>query len=300
MKNTEAATTAPVVIVPMGTHLLALLKHNPRQVVAAIDYRNNGALEKAGIDALTHTIHKIGTEQSRPLLSIANNRAYYERVAMLIKNLIAQHPNCRFILTANYTPITRFIIDHAGPERVELWEDGLNHYLRMESMLKRYRLKEWAKWAAGFYRSGLFDTNYRGEQLQVRDRFRHHNLHYPVTALKSGKLVYIGQPLIEDALINEAHYRQKLRDYFKDQPVNYLPHPREQKRPWLSDIFEVIQTHHSAEQYLSEQGASGLFSAFSTVNVNVQCPQNIFLARYLGMQPIAKKLAKLDFDVQLA
>lgn len=292
----------PSIIIPVGTFLLSLLEQNPVNVVAAIDYRCNGALEKAGIENLTSCIHKIGSEKALPIFSIASNRRYYQRLGSLLDNFIQTYPDCRFILSVNYTPFSRFIIDRVGSERVELWEDGLNHYIKIESLLKKYTIKEAIKALSGFYLGGLFNDNYHGDKIVARDRFKHKNLNYKFHQLDTGKKYYIGQPLIEDRLISEHAYKEKLTHFFpaKGSPrVVYLPHPREEHRDWIADHFEIIQLNCSAEEYLIREGASAIYSAFSTVNVNLSCDKNVFLASYLGLDKIANRLKTLDFNVTL-
>jgi len=293
----------PYIIVPPGTHLLELLRYNPRRTVAAIDWRANGALQRAGVDELVKKVYSIGPESPWPLLSIAKNRKYYSKLSGILDGCLHEYPDARFIITANYTPFNRFIIDHVGPRRVELWEDGLNHYIKLESLLTRYKCKEIVKMFAGMYSRGLFDTNYQGQKIKVCDRFNAKNLSYPTAQLAAGRVYYIGQPLIEDSLISESDYKVKLARFFSSgftaEKVVYLPHPREQKRAWLSQIFQVECPGCSAEQYLIEQGASGVYSAFSTVNVNIQTDKNCFLANELGLQAIAKRLAQFNFPVEL-
>ena len=292
-------TAQGAVIVPLGTHMLELLKYNPVNVVAAIDYRSNGTLERAGIADITNTVYKVGSERHLPIVSMRANRIYYQRLAAVLSEILAKYPDCYFILSANYTPFTRFIIDQVGVGRIELWEDGLNHYIKMEAIFRHFRRKELMKLFAGFYRGGMFDSDYRGQQIFVRDRFKNKNLHYPKISLTGDKHFYIGQPLIEDSIVSESLYRKKLETFFRNKSVVYLPHPRETPRPWLADVFTVIRPNCSAEQHLSSSGARSVYSAFSTVNVNIDCAENYFIAGYLGLNEIADKLAKSDFGVAL-
>lgn len=299
MSDQIQGSNVPYVIVPQGVHLLELLKYNSRKVVAVIDHRANGTLQKIGVDNFDGDFFEIGQELPWPFFSILNNRNYYKKLASELDRLIEKHDGCKFILTSNYIPFTRFIIDYVGTDRIEFWEDGLNHYLKLESLSKKYLLKELVKLSAGFYSKGIFDSNYRGSELKTYDRFKSQNLSYPVAQLSSGEKFYIGQPLIEDNLITEQEYKAKLAAFFKEVDVNYLPHPREKPREWISQLFRVVETNLSAERYLQEKGASAVYSAFSTVNVNVSCQTNIFLADYLGLNKIASRLSGLKFDVEL-
>ena len=111
-----------VVIVPMGTFLLELLRHNPREVVAALDYRSNGSLEKAGINDFTDRVIKVGSELKIPIKSIFENQKYYHRLGRILDELVGAYPNAKFIITGNYIPFTRFLIDKLGPAKIQLWE----------------------------------------------------------------------------------------------------------------------------------------------------------------------------------
>lgn len=293
------ANSTPYVIVPQGMHLLELLKYNSRNIVGVIDHRANGVLRNLGADKIFNELHEIGQEQPWPLVSIWQNKQYYKNVAMVLNQFLDKYPDCQFIVTSNYIPFTRFIIDFVGADRVELWEDGLNHYLKLESLSIKYYLKEAVKLSAGFYSKGTFDNDYRVSELTVYDRFNHQNLDYPISKLFDGEDYYIGQPLIEDQLISESKYKSKLETLFKGQKLNYLPHPREKNRKWISEIFNVLEISMPAEEYLKQQGATSVYSAFSTVNVNIQCQKNLFLANYLGLGKIADRLKELKFQVEL-
>lgn len=298
-KIKSSISSTPYVIVPQGIHLLELLRYNPRNIVGAIDHRANGVLRNSGVHKICQEFHEIGQERPWPLLSFLQNKQYYKNIGSILNQFLERYDDCKFIITSNYVPFTRFIIDHVGIERIELWEDGLNHYLKLESLSLKYYFKEAVKFSAGFYSKGVFDNNYRRAELTVYDRFKHQNLDYPISVLTEGEDYYIGQPLIEDQIINEAAYKSKLETFFKGQNLNYLPHPREKNRKWLTEIFNVLEVSMPAEEYLKQQGATSVYSAFSTVNVNIQCQQNIFLANYLELGKISERLKGLKFQVEL-
>ena len=170
----------------------------------------------------------------------------------------------------------------------------------MESFQWRYQFKEALKLFSGAYLGGLFNSDYKRSEMLVRDQYFNKNLNYPRSLVPKGTTsFYIGQPLIEDQLISSRHYRQKLTFFFSDKNVVYLPHPREKHKAWLKDIFTVLNINEPAESYILKHGARAIYSAFSTVNLNVHCDNNIYLARHLGLTNIADRIEKFDFGIKV-
>ena len=167
----------------------------------------------------------------------------------------------------------------------------------------KYKLKELVKLTSGFYNGGIFQSDFMAEKIDIYDRYQNGKLKYQTRYLKDGLKYYIGQPLIEDGLITEHQYIKRLTSYFESNQllneVIYLAHPREEERQWISEIFRRVDTNESAETYLTKHGAGAIYSAFSTVNINVECERNVFLAKTLGLQFIAERLQRLNFHVRI-
>jgi len=294
---TELVKSKQYVIVPVGPHLIELIKRNRINVVAAIDYRNNGSLGKSGIDKLTSTIYKIGEEAKKPFVSILSNIQYYKKLA----NILDKYPSAIFVITCNYTPFNRFIIDYVGIDRIELWEDGMNHYIRMEQLGLSYYVKAVLKLLAGYYPKHSFDNQYRSAELSVKDRFIHKNLEYKRIKLEGNGHYYIGQPLIQDGLVSERILYKTLADFVKKlnvATVYYIPHPRETRLTKLKEIFKILKVDCSAEEYLRKKGAYGVYSSFSTVNMNLLAEKNLYLCKAMGLRKIYNKLKSCDFDIE--
>ena len=285
------------IIFSVGTHPVELAKRNHLDVVAVLDYRNNGGLAKAGVNELTSTVHPVGSEGRTPLLSIPGNIRYYKKLSKILN----RYPDATVIISSNYTPVNRFIIDHVGPERIELWEDGMNHYIGLEQLGAAYYFKAFAKLLSGYYPHHLFDNQYRSAQLTVKDRFNKKNIAYDRIRIDGGDSYYIGQPLIEDKLISERALQQGLSTLLTDlgnPEIYYLPHPRETPRRWLSELFTILDIDCSAEKHLIQHGSGAVYSAFSTVNMNISCKKNIYLCKLLGLEKIHAKLKQCNFDIE--
>lgn len=283
------------VLVVFGMHLIELIKYNPIEIEAVFDCCPEGALKKTGVSELTNNIIPVQREASTPFVSVFENRRFYKQ----LEQLLHRYRGCRFIITGTYAPIWRFIIDRVGSDNIELWEDGLNHYIEMEKILPKYKFKEFFKLLAGHYPIGVFNSQYRKNELFIRDRYIHGNLVYRKPVLPNGEVYFIGQPLVEDRLVSESRYRQVLTERFAGKNVCYLPHPREQSRAWLNDIANITPISCSAEQHLKLKGASAVFSAFSTVNANVTVDTNQWWAGDFGLSKIVSSLKQYDFGVDI-
>lgn len=283
-------------IVTHGLHLLSLIKDNPIQVCGILDVRNNGSIHSENVKHITNMVFHVGEEKKIPLLSIYQNINYYRT----IKKLLLKFNDCKIIITGNHYPLARYIIDIAGINRIELWEDGMNHYITLERTSKlMYWFKCIYKLSCGYYPRHLFHSRYLNNQLLIRDRFIRKNLKYRTTIVSGTYKYYIGQPLIENQFMRESTLKKKYEARFKNKGMFYLPHPREESREWMKDIFTIIDTNLTAEEYIIKTGAAEIHSACSTVNINLSCAVNVFHCQYLGLTKISKQLEKCNFNVDI-
>lgn len=172
--------------------------------------------------------------ETRPGRSLAGfvaarraNRAYYPAVAALL----APYQFARTILFLEAEPLERFLQTLPNLGAIELWEDGLSHYVDLTSD-RWYAARGLVQAAAGFYPRDITRRRIDRSRVTVRDRFERRNLvlHAPAEpAMARDELLLIGSPLVEDRIIGESRFRTALTEIAAASPcpVRYLPHPRE-------------------------------------------------------------------------
>jgi hypothetical protein len=249
----------------------------------------------------------IGEEsKSIAVSSIKKNRQYYKMVKEIIENYRAS----RIILFNTYTPLSKYLLkefDGKGVD-IELWEDGLNHYLHEHNGVKFY-LKSAIKTAIGFYPGEAYSV-YSRFPCAVRDRFDHGNLLYDLADVYNpdAEVYFIGQPIVEDGFVTREKFADGLKRVFlfaNVRNVNYLPHPRERySRELISSSTEIGSWNlvdpkqlgfASAEDLLRARKCSICFSAFSTVIFNLKMPggRNFATPAFFGLHSISRKLLTL-------
>lgn len=255
-------------------------------------------------------IHVYIGEESKAISfsSIQTNCNYYKN----IQSTLEQYAPCKIIIFNNYTPLTKMII-HYWSQRgaVELWEDGLNHYLNEHNGFFYY-VKSIVKNFLGYYRKESFSI-YSRKLTPVFDRFQQKNLEYNRMSVfnQESRAVFVGQPLIEDGFITKYHLLDGLMQVlntFNIEELVYIPHPREsktinmiQESNELKNKIKICDLRaegfYSTEHYLNCVGTSLLISVFSTVNLNVSLPveNNIFIPSLFKLDNIKSKLEKLPF-----
>ena len=163
-----------------------------------------------------------------------HNRAYYDAVAATLRH----HEVDKVIIFLEGEPLERFICSLPSITKIELWEDGLSHYVDLTSDLW-YGARGVIQAMAGFYPSQIIRRRMDRRQATVRDRFEHANLVLPSPAPSRQvrlEFLLIGSPLVEDRLITQRRFRQGLGRLAQgiELPIRYLAHPRED-RARLSD-----------------------------------------------------------------
>ena len=226
-----ADPAGPVAALPRSRlHLQFLLDNdaNP-DVVLFRDEAMRGPLEHHFPGRLLYLGRE--TLPGRSLASFAAarraNRAYYPAVAALL----APYRFARTILFLEGEPLERFLQTLPGLGAIELWEDGLSHYVDLTSN-RWYAARGLVQAAAGFYPRDITRRRIDRSAVTVRDRFERRNLvlHAPAEPpVARDELLLIGSPLVEDRIVGEARFRKALAEIAAASPcpVRYLPHPRE-------------------------------------------------------------------------
>ncbi|CAN5381448.1 hypothetical protein BH10PSE15_BH10PSE15_06830 [soil metagenome] len=239
------------------------------------------------------------TLPGRSLASLAAarraNRAYYRSVA---EKLAPQHFT-RTILFLEGEPLERFLQTLPGLGAIELWEDGLSHYVDLTSDLW-YGARGLVQAAAGFYRRDITRRRIDRGTVTVRDRFERNNLVLrapPEAGAMRDELLLIGSPLVEDRILGERRFRAALVDIAAAAPlpVRYLPHPREDIARLHRALAGVAITLDPDPDGLSAHAARYRYAAYAAaVSTGLldlgRYPRSIFLPGLFGLNRMARVL----------
>lgn len=153
------------------------------------------------------------------------NRQYYQAVRERIVSLKVD----RLILFLENEPLEASIVDWF-PGKLELWEDGLSHYVDLTSSLW-YAGRGAVQIVSGYYPRGAMLRRADRRRFTIRDRFQEGGLSLPVPQRvpPEDAVCFIGSPLVEDGLVRRKVLAQGLARIagVSPFPLFYLPHPRE-------------------------------------------------------------------------
>jgi hypothetical protein len=224
------------------------------------------------------------------------NRAYYPRVAALL----APYRFARTILFLEGEPLERYLMTLPHLGAIELWEDGLSHYVDLTSGAW-YAARGLVQAAAGFYPRHITRRRIDRDRVTVRDRFERHNLvlHPPGPGQTArDELLLVGSPLVEDRILGERRFRAALAEIVaaSPRPVRYLPHPRED----VARLTERLQGLAAITLEPNRQGLAahagryrytGYAAAVSTGLLDLgRYPRSIFLPGLFGLTRMARTL----------
>ena len=297
------------VVFPKSKFHIQLLKSNNVNVINVCDVYNLNWLElHCSLLELPYCNFDNEVFSTNPFKFTAmknKNKAFY---SSLNDYLLSIPKNTTIILFNEYTPVSRFIIDTVGAKRVELWEDGLNHYLKEHGTFKFF-FKGVAKLLNGYYPKRMFTKEDR-DGLLVKDRFVNKNLSYNYTSpqfVENGSCYFIGQPLVEDGLISSERFissLSKLKEFVLEKhDINqffYIPHPRESNSLHIAKLErvwgEIVTTNLSAEDFLTDVKSTVIVSSFSTVNYNIDFINNYLVPTFFGFHSLADRLKRIPAD----
>lgn len=223
------------------------------------------------------------------------NQAYYPAVAALL----APYRFARTILFLEGEPLERFLQTLPNLGTIELWEDGLSHYVDLTSD-RWYAARGLVQAAAGFYSRDITRRRIDRSTVTVRDRFETRNLILRAPVDPAGvrdELLLIGSPLVEDRIIGEARFRAALAEVVAASPcpVRYLPHPREtiaRLAPTLDDAGITLEANPEgliahAAQYRYTAYAAALSTGVLDLGL---CERSMFLPGLFGLKRTARVL----------
>lgn len=224
------------------------------------------------------------------------NRAYYAAVAARL----APYRFARTILFLEGEPLERFLQTLPNLGTIELWEDGLSHYVDLTSNLW-YAARGAVQAAAGFYPRAITRRRIDRSQITVRDRFEQRNLllHPPGPGeIARDELLLIGSPLVEDRILGEHAVRVALAAIAtaSPRPVRYLPHPRERFAPLAERLagLSAITLEPSPDglaAHAARYRYTGYAAAVSTGLLDLgRYERSVFLPGLFGLSRMARVL----------
>ncbi len=224
----------------------------------------------------------------------AANRRYYASVRERLAPLGIE----RLILFLEGEPLERMLAHwFSGP--VELWEDGLSHYVDLTSPLW-YGARGAVQIASGFYPRGAMKRRADRSTLTIRDRFDAGGLTLPapVPAPPQPRILIIGSPLAEDGIVPRSRVAEALRTISAASPLPayYLPHPREDGAALAAmieaiDELEVAPLPHGIGPHVEAHGYAAYVSAASTALLDLgQFRRSLFVPRIFGLERMHRAL----------
>ncbi|GGD59674.1 hypothetical protein [Croceicoccus mobilis] len=243
----------------------------------------------------------LGREQRPPRNPLAlparfaANSRYYASVRGMLTPLGIE----RLILFLEGEPLERMLVRwFAGP--VELWEDGLSHYVDLTSPLW-YAARGAVQIASGFYPHGAMRRRADRSAMIVRDRFEARDLSLPKPnpAPPEDRILIIGSPLAEDGIVPRARVAEGLAKIAAASPVPacYLPHPREDASALTAmigpiDGLEIAAQPHGIAPHVEAHGYAGFLAAASTALLDLgQFDRSLFVPRLFGLERMHRALS---------
>jgi len=236
----------------------------------------------------------------------AHNRAYYANLRTTISD-------CRVsdvIAFLESEPLEEFVRGVVGDDHIELWEEGMAHYVDLEP-LYRVMFRSAVQTTVGFYPRRPWIRRWPAD-LRRRDRFAERSLvlsrPIPSDSKAVARVLLIGTPLIQDGRCSERAFLRGLATVVSASalPVDYVPHPRED----LADIASEIRAigAHVVKRSLAEVLGTTSYVAYVTSyssgildvpadRARVMCPKVFGLHRYareLSGSPIADEVRIID------
>lgn len=227
------------------------------------------------------------------------NRAYYPRVG----SIVAASGVDRLILFLEGEPLERYLVSLPQIRDVELWEDGLSHYVDLTSPLW-YAARGAVQALSGYYPKGITSRRMDRSQALVRDRFEHRNLRLappPEPREFRDELLLIGSPLVEDGIIRRVRFVEALRIVAgaSPVPVRYLPHPRESIERRADDLRGLgIRLEANSEGLMDHAGRyayRAYIAAISTGLLDLGRPERcIFVPGLFGLKRMERVLGEWE------
>jgi len=196
-------------------------------------------------------------------------------------------------------PLERSIFAWFGGA-VELWEDGLSHYVDLTSPLW-YAMRGAIQAASGFHRRGAMTRRADRSRWTVRDRFDNANLQLPALPLAApaDATLLIGSPLVEDGLIRRRALVEGLQCVAgaSPWPVRYLPHPREDREAlaaMLAQLPEITLAPlpHGIKPHVAAHGYRAYVAPVSTALLDIAAfERSAFVPRLFGLGTMHRALS---------
>lgn len=297
MSTNRPGSAAPLVAaLPRSPLHLKLLTDN-EPGVDILFYRDahlEGHLPAAARDRAVY----LGRERrdlASPLAARRHNRAYYEHV----RAVVGAHRYRKFIIFLESEPLESCIYDLIGPEPIELWEEGLTHYLDLSHPVA-YRLRASVQLALGFYPKRIFRTRLDRTGLRVRDRLVEGSLRFVRPAglgEPRDEVLFLGSPLVQDRLVSRRRYLHVLGRIAAASPVRirYLPHPREDAGllPEVAGegLLTIERDGRGALLHAADFRYRAYLSAFSSASLDIgRFERSFFTAPLFGLGHVARAL----------
>lgn len=298
-----------IAIVRSRLHIAFLEANLPGVDVVAFrdEYLSTDLNKKFGERALYLGRERVPTGNIRDIISaMSYNKAYYRGVHARLASFRPQ----RIILFLESEPLEKYIVGIFPGINVELWEEGLSHYLQLNEPI-RLAGRALAQMMIGYYPGNVLRRRMNRSKLIVRDRYVMKNLAFPYPAdilPLHTQILFIGSPLVGDRWLSGRRFKAILIKLVEMSrlTVRYLPHPREQPElvrevsAMTRGRLSVVEGSSGLLRHVAENNYLLYASVLSSGILDVGCPsRSAFVAPLFGLRRASDQLARSGLGIRI-
>lgn len=228
------------------------------------------------------------------------NKIYYQIILKKIINLKIK----KLIIFLENEPAECFFMDNINYSKVELWEEGVMHYLPTDNNTL-WLIRKIGQLIYGFYPKHIFRKRIDRKKFLVKDRFKMKNLKLNTSnplkkKNKIDKCAYIGNAFADDKVITVKNLSDILIKISKktNAPVIYFPHPRESKKILLSlrkyltkTKVKLYEGNTNTLNHFKRNTYLYYFSGISSTLLEIDEPNKCYWIPYIiGLEKLHKSL----------
>ena len=240
----------------------------------------------------------------RPFFIRAFNKNYYQ---IILDQLIKLNIK-KLILFLEHEPAECCLMDNISSDKIELWEEGIMHYMPIEDN-SLWLSRKLGQLLYGYYPKNIFRQRIDRKKFIIRDRFVNKNLilksSIPVNKKNNiNKIAFVGNVLSDDKILSTHEISSVLKQISKkiNLPIIFFPHPRESSQSikdlnnsLKNTLVEIYQQSESTLNHFSVNSYKYYFSPFSTTLLEVDEPNKCYWVPFMfGLKKLHYSLIKTN------
>jgi hypothetical protein len=240
----------------------------------------------------------IGREFVPEILNFIKNpfkvRAYNEAYYKIILTKIIRLKIKKFIIFLENEPAESFFINNINNSKIELWEEGVMHYLPTYNNMFWF-VRKVGQLFYGFYPKNIFRKRIDRKKFLIKDRFIKKNLKLNSSIpfkkkKKINKCAYIGNAFADDNVLSIKKLSNILIQISKkiNTSIVYFPHPRESKKSinnlkkyLVNSNIKIYNDKLSTLNHFKKNTYLYYFSGISSTILEIDEPKKCYWIPYL-------------------